>query len=316
MKKKKYLVTGGLGFIGSAIANSLKGSITVISRSSKDKNRIKNKNVKILIKDISAITKNDIEGVDCIYHCASTTHNYHVLTDTSVDVDTNIKGTLRILELCKDLTKKPKIIYPATIQVYGNEYDNTKKPITEESKIDPLGLYGITKLATEEILKLYSRLYQIPYLIARFTNVYGASETFDDPKKAWLNFAVMRAIRGENLNVYHGGNFKRDYIYIDDVIDALHFLENKAVNETYLIGYGKPVQFKDMINYILEHTGNKSKITPIPPPAFHNAVGITNFVANTSKINKLGWHAQIDYTEGLKKIINHYKRYEILRNTQ
>lgn len=307
MRPKRYLVTGGLGFIGSALVNRLKGSVTVLSRSDDGKERLTNKNVKILIKELGELAREDVEKCDVIYHFASTVDNYNILTDPYIDTETNIKGTIRLLELCKDMEKKPKIIYPSTFFVYGNEHDHTKEPMNEESKTDPLGVYPATKLCAESIIKLYSRLYAIPYLITRFTNVYGAGENFGNPKKAWLNFAIMRAVRGEDLTLYRDGNFYRDYIYVDDVVKALMFLERRTENQTFLVGFGKPVKFKDMIDYVLKHTGGKSKIIEVEPPPFHHAVGLTNFAADTSKINALGWRAEVDYTEGLRKVIDHYK---------
>ncbi|OGY47209.1 MAG: hypothetical protein A3J62_02470 [Candidatus Buchananbacteria bacterium RIFCSPHIGHO2_02_FULL_38_8] len=306
MAKKKYLITGGLGFIGSALANKLDGHVTVLSRSDERKDRLQRKDVKILIKDLNELSKDDVMDVDCIYHCVSTVHNYHVLSDPYIDTDTNIKGTIRLLELYKDALKKPRVIFPSTFFVYGNEYDRTGEPIDENSKTEPLGLYPATKLCAEHIVKLYSRLYNIPYTICRFTNVYGATESFDDPKKAWLNFFIMKAIKGEAANIYHGGNFWRDYIYVDDVVEALMFVEKLSPNDTFLIGYGQPVKFKDLIEYILEHTGNKIKVGVMDPPPFHQAVGIKNFVANTAKINALGWKAKISYQEGLQRIIDAY----------
>jgi len=306
MAKKKYLITGGLGFIGSALANKLDGDITVLSRDDKNKDRLQRKDVKILIKDLHDLLAKDLKDIDCVFHCASTVHNYHVLSDPYIDAETNIKGTIHLLELCKDLPKKPRVIFPSTFFVYGNEYDRIGKPINEESKTDPLGLYPATKLCAEQIIKLYSRLYEIPYNICRFTNVYGATENFDDPKKAWLNFFIMAAIKGEKANIYHGGNFWRDYIYVDDVIEALVFIEKLGSNDTFLIGYGQPVRFKSLVDYILKHTGNKTKPGVMPPPPFHQAVGIKNFVADTSKINSLGWKAKIGYEEGLQRIIDAY----------
>ncbi len=306
MKTKNYLITGGLGFIGSSLANKIEGNITVLSRSDKNMDRLNRKGVKVLIKDINELTASDLTGIDCIFHCASTVHNYHVLTDCHIDVMTNIEGTINLLEQCKNFKEKPRIIFPSTFFVYGNEYDNSNKPINEESKTDPLALYPATKLCAEQIIKLYSRLYDIPYTICRFTNVYGIGEKYDDPKKAWLNYFIMGAIKGQKANIYNGGNFLRDYIYIEDVIDALIFIEQKQINDTFLVGFGKPVKFMDMIDYVLEHTGNKIKVGTIDPPAFHQAVGIKNFVADTKKINSLGWKAKIDYKEGLRQIIDHY----------
>lgn len=307
-KNISYFITGGYGLIGSAVANSLTGNVTILSRSEKHKERLAGKNVKVILKDINDIQKADLEGIDIIYHLASTVDNYNVLTNPYLDVETNINGTIRLLEICKDLEKKPKIVFLSTFFVYGNEYDKTKTPINEESKTEPLGIYPATKLCAESIIKLYSRLYKIPYLICRLTNVYDKNEDFNNKKKGVINYIIMQAVRGKPLFIYKGGNFIRDYIYLDDVISAIKFLEEKNItNDTYLIGFGKSVLFKDIINYLHEITEKKSEITEIEPPEFHRAVGITNFVADTSKISQLGWKPTIDYKEGIKRIVNKYK---------
>lgn len=302
-----YFITGGYGLIGSEIANSTEGKTTILTRSNRHKNRVVKKGVRILLKDLCELEKKDIENIDIIYHCASTVHNYHVLTNPYIDVATNINGTIRLLEICKDLQKKPKIIFLSTFFVYGNEYDKTKTPINEDSRTNPLAIYPATKLCAESIIKLYSRLYDIPYLICRLTNVYGENEDYDNKKKGALNYIIMQAVKGKPLFIYKGGNFCRDYIHVADVVKALKFLENKKViNDTYLIGYGKPVLFKDMISYIHKLTGKKSRIQEVEPPSFHNIVGIKNFAADTSKIRKLSWRPKISYKEGIKKIVRKY----------
>jgi nucleoside-diphosphate-sugar epimerase len=304
----KYLITGGLGLIGSSIARSLNGDVTILSRSSTHLDRLNRKEIKLIIKDLKDLERKDIEDVDVIYHCASTVDNYNVLTNPYIDVETNISSTIKLLEICKDFPKKPKLIYFSTFFVYGNEYDRTKKPLNEGSKTEPLAIYPATKLCTESIIKLYSRLYKIPYLICRLTNVYDEHEDFNNKKKGGLNYMIMQAVKGKPLSVYEGGNFLRDYVYLDDVINAVKFLEEKNItNDTYLIGFGKAVLFKDIINYLHEITGKKSQITQVDPPEFHKAVGINNFVADISKIIKLGWQPKITYQEGIKKIVDKYK---------
>lgn len=306
-KKTSYLITGGYGLIGSALANSLAGKITILSRSEKHKDRL-TKNVKVIIKDILEIEKADLKGIDVIYHLASTVDNYNVLTNPYLDVEININGTIRLLEICKDFARKPKIVFLSTFFVYGNEYDRTQTPINETSRTEPLAIYPATKLCSESIIKLYSRLHNIPYLICRLTNVYSENEDYNNRKKGGLNYMIMQAVKGETLSVYKGGNFCRDYIHVDDVVSALNFLENKNIkNDTFLVGFGEPVLFKDMINYSLEITEKKSKVVEIEPPEFHKVVGIANFVADTSKINSLGWKAKIDYREGIRRIVNRYK---------
>lgn len=302
-----YLVTGGYGFIGSLLVNALKGKVTILSRSEKHKERVIRKDLKVILKDLNEIEKKDVEGVDIIYHCASTVDNYNVLSNPYIDVQTNIIGTIKLLEICKDLPKRPKIIFPSTFFVYGNEYDRTKKPINEESRTDPLALYPATKLCTESIIKLYSKLYQIPYIICRLTNVYGEEEEYNNKKKGALNYLIMQLVKGNPTAIYKGGNFYRDYIYVGDVVSAFQFLESRVKNDTFLIGYGKSTLFKDIIEYTQTLTEKRSSITEIEPPPFHKIVGITNFVADTSKIRNLGWKPKIDYKGGIRRVVNKYK---------
>ncbi len=307
MKQSSYLITGGFGLIGSAIANTLQGNITILTRSAKHSDRIIRKDITVVQKDLSQLIESDLENIDVIYHCASTVDNYNVLTDPYIDVETNINGTIRLLEACKNLTKKPKIIFLSTFFVYGNEYDRTHTPINEESRTEPLAIYPATKLCTESIIKLYFRLYNIPYLICRLTNVYSENEEYTNKKKGALNYLIMQALKGEPLFVYNGGEFFRDYIFLDDVINVLMLLEEKSNNDLYLIGYGQRILFKQIMNHIHEITGRKSTIKNVEPPSFHNVVGINNFVADTSKITSLGWKPKIDYKSGIERIVNRYK---------
>lgn len=303
-----YLITGGLGLIGSTLANATHGPTTIISRSDAHKDRITRSEVTIHYTSLLDMTANDLKGIDTIYHLASTVDNYNVLTDPYIDMNTNIRGTIHLLELCKELPKKPKFVFSSTFFVYGNQYEKQHKPITEESPTDPLALYPATKLCAEHVIKLYGKLYSIPYLICRFTNVYGEHESFANKKKGALNYLIMQAIRGETLPIYKGGNFYRDYVHVSDVVEALLFLDRKnSINDTYLIGYGEPVLFKKMIDYLINITGSLSSIQQIDPPDFHRIVGINNFVADISKIKSLGWTPAVDYKTGIQRIVDYYK---------
>lgn len=306
--QKTYMITGGLGLIGSNIANKLPGRVVVLSRSLKHKSRLNNPNAHILLKPLDQITKSDLQDVSTIYHCASTVDNYNVLDDPYIDVQTNINSTIHLLETCRQLSTKPKIIYLSTFFVYGNQYEQTHIPITEESKTDPLAIYPATKLCAENIIRLYAKLYDLPYLIFRLTNVYGEQEEYNNKKKGALNFLIMSAINGAQINLYQGGNFYRDYIHVDDVVSALMTVEPKINNDLFLVGWGKPVLFKDIINHILSRTSYLSKVVEVQPPAFHKIVGITNFVANTEKILSHGWKPKIDYQKGLDRIIAYYRK--------
>lgn len=298
-----YLITGGYGLIGSQLANSLIGNIFIVSRSKDKAKRVTVRAVEIL-KDINDLTLQDLEyaSPDVIYHCASTVDNYHIQTNPYIDMETNIKGTIHLLELVKQLQKKPKVIYLSTFFVYGNVFEEDKWPINEQSRTDPLALYPATKLCAESIVKCYAKLYGFDYLICRLSNVYGEKE---DPtiKKAAFNLLLQKAKRKETISIYDNGAFYRDYIHVDDVVSALMFLDNRAKNDTFLIAYGKKVWFKDMIDFLVAKTGVQT--TVVEPPPFHKVVGIRNFIADTSKLNALGWEPHIDYKEGIMRILKY-----------
>lgn len=308
---KNYLITGGLGLIGSALANSLKGNICVISRTAKHKNRIKKETVKVHTKDLQNITTKDLENIDIIYHCASTTDNYNIFTDPYRDTNTNIVGTIHLLEECKKLKRRPKIVYLSTFYVYGNTYDLCKKPLNEHSLVNPLGSYPVTKYTAEKYIELYGQLFSIPYLIVRLTNVYGPDEDYDNPQKGALNYLIMEALKGNDIPLYKGGRFHRDYIFIDDVIKALKTIEKKE-NEIFVVGSGKSIEFKKIVTEALELSRSTSKIKNIPSPPFHKIVGVNNFAADIRKIKKLGWKPKVSIEQGIKQVITHYK--SLMRN--
>ena len=299
-----YLITGGLGFIGSAIASKLKGDVTIVSRTKKHAHRVASSDFKILYKRVSKLTKKDLKDVDVIYHCASTVDNFTVLDTPYKDVDVNIKETIYLLELCKGLKKKPRVVYLSTFFVYGNQYSVDKKPLNEESKTNPLSLYPATKLCTESVIALYSRLYDIPYTICRLTNIYGPNDLATD-KKGVINYFVQRALDGKSLDIYDGGNFMRDYLYIDDAVRAILLTSKQKGNETYLIGSGVSILFADLISLIHKETKNSSEIVSVPTPSFHHVVGITDFKADIGKLTALGWKPKINHTEGIKAIVTH-----------
>lgn len=297
-----YLVTGGLGFIGSEIASKLKGSVTIVSRSKKHVRRVASSDFKILYKRVSKLTKKDIANIDVIYHCASTVDNFTILENPYKDVDINIKETIHLLELCKNMEKKPKIVYLSTFFVYGNQYSVGKKPLNEESKTNPLSLYPATKLCAESIITLYFRLYNIPYTICRLTNIYGPTDLVTN-KKGVINYFVKRALESKPLNMYDGGNFYRDYLFIDDAVRAILLTSKQKKSGTYLIASGDSILFSNLITIIHKATKSKSAIVSVPTPPFHEVVGIRDFKADISKLKSLGWKSKVNHNQAIKKIV-------------
>lgn len=299
------LITGGLGFIGGALANRLcrAHQVTVLTRSEKGRSRLREPDrVRVNVRRVEEITAADCAGMDLVVHCASTVDNYNILSDPYLDIRTNCDGTIALLEACKE--HKPKVLFVSTFFVYGNP---AKLPVDEESPCEPLGLYPATKLCAEQFCRIYSRLYPFHLNICRLTNVYGPGEEFDNTKKGAFNFLVRKAQRGEPIDLYRGGDFFRDYLYIDDAVEALTTVAELApAGELYLVGSGEPVMFKDLIECLHRLTGRKSAIGSMEPPQFHQVVGIRNFSANIAKIRALGWVPKIGYEEGITRTLASY----------
>ena len=299
------LITGGLGFVGGALANRLcrEHRVTVLTRSEKGRSRLREPDrVRVKVGAVEEITSADCAGMDLVIHCASTVDNYNILTDPYLDVRTNCAGTIALLEACKE--HNPKVLFVSTFFVYGNP---TKLPVDEASPCEPLGLYPATKLCAEHFCKIYSRLYPFHLNICRLTNVYGPGEAFDNTKKGAFNFLIRKARLGEPIDVYRGGDFFRDYLYIDDAVEALATVAERApAGELYLIGSGEPVLFKDLMVCLHRLTGRKSAIGSMEPPPFHEVVGIRNFSADIAKIKALGWTPKISYEEGITRTLASY----------
>ncbi len=299
------LITGGLGFIGSALANRLcrDHQVTVLSRSDKGRTRLREpERVRLRIGSVEEMTSADCKGMDLVVHCASTVDNYNIQTDPYLDVKTNCAGTIALLEACKE--QKPKVLFVSTFFVYGNQ---PKLPVNEQSPCDPLGLYPATKLCAEQFCMIYGRLYGFHVNICRLTNVYGPGEACDNRKKGAFNYLIRKAQLGEPIDLYRGGDFFRDYLYIDDAVEALVAVaERGPVGELYLAGSGEPVQFKDLIDCLHRLTGRKSAIGSMEPPRFHEIVGIRNFSADIAKIKGLGWVPKVGYEEGIRRTLERY----------
>jgi len=306
---KNILITGGLGLIGSCLAEKYANSgenVTILSRSDKRLNNIRGLEDKITlkIKDIKNISPEDVSNQDYIFHFASTVDNYNIHDQPHLDVNVNCNGTISLLEACRKSNPNVRIVYPSTFFVNGNL---KKLPATPESPCEPLGIYPATKLASEHFCKIYNKVFDMNTVIARFTNVFGEKEANDNKKKGAFNYLMGLAIKGEEIQLYDAGNFYRDYIFVDDVADACKVIAEKGeTGKVYYVGNGKPQSFKELIDIVIEEAGSGT-IKNINPPEFHNRVGMKDYYCNNTPLKNLGWEPKVSVREGIRRTIQHYK---------
>ncbi|MBT3985301.1 NAD-dependent epimerase/dehydratase family protein [archaeon] len=304
---KNVLILGGLGFIGGYLSRKcveLGYNVTILSRSDSKIENIKEirDSVKLIIKDVKDIGE-EVKDQDIIFHLAGSTDNYAIIDgEPYKDIDMNCNSTIALLEACKNYSPKAKIVFASTFFVNGRPKD---LPVGPNSPTKPLGLYGATRLAAEHFCQIYSNIFDLDIVIARFTNVFGPKEIISK-KKAGFNYLINLAVNGNELKVYGGGEFYRDYIYVEDVIDACLTLADKGISgKVYYVGRGEFVKFKELVDIIVKETG--VLIVNINPPDFHLRVGIKDFVSDVSDLKSLGWYPKVSLDEGIKKTIAFYR---------
>jgi len=238
-----------------------------------------------------------------VLYLISTIHNYNVFDDPHLDINTNLNVLINVLENCKN--KDVVFNFVSSWFVYGK---TDTLPATEESYCNPKGFYSITKRTAEQLIVSYCKTFNIKYRIFRLANVYGESDQSVSKQKNALQYLINEIINNRDINLYDGGKHIRDFIYIDDVCNAIKICTEKAdVNSIINIGNGRPYQFLDLMSYVKEKVDSKTDFIHVKPTDFHNIVQVKNMYLDVSKLRNLGFKPKYSIEQGLDKIIEHYQ---------
>jgi UDP-glucose 4-epimerase len=307
------LITGGLGFLGSSLAESLieRGhEVLLVSRSDRKKQNIAGFAEKVELEYGDVTDFDWIQGViskyrpKAIFHFAGQLTTYESFENPFYDVDVNSKSTIAILEALRKLEKPCRFILGSTFWVVGRP---DKLPINEETPCNPLSIYAADRLASEHYCKIYNRVYDLDTIIMRLTNSFGTREQHNNPRKAALNQLLYLGFKGKTIPIYSEGKFFRDYIYISDVIPAAEtIMEKGKAGECYFVGTGKKTWFYEIGNWIEELT--TGKVVYVEPPDYHKRIDVGNIVIDNNKIKSLGWDYKVTVKEGLKKTLEYYRQ--------
>jgi len=307
----KFLIIGGLGFIGSHLTESLTKNdhnVEILTKtlSKKSNVNILDKKIKIKKIDITNFKKlgQCIEQFkpNVIIHLAGNTSHSKSFEEPLKDVDSNAKSTLFMLEKIRELDLKCKFLLGSTFIVIGKP---KKLPIDENTPWNPTTIYGTNRLASEYFCKIYHDVYGLDTNIFRITNSYGPREQVI-PKKNAINFLIYQAFKKQEISIYNKGKIFRDFIYVDDVISGINtILEKGKPGELYWISSGKRTWFYEFGNILEKTTGCKVKYSETP--TYTKKVDVGNFVVNNSKLCKLGWTPKISIDVGIKKTLTFFQ---------
>jgi len=306
----KIIITGGLGFVGSHLAEKLcqKHNVVIFTKSFSKINNVKNFKNKVKIEKIDVINFSKFGSrikkhkPDIIIHLAGITSHSASFDSPLLDIDSNAKSTLFILETIRKLNYKCKFILGSTFIVIGRP---KKLPVNEDSICNPTTIYGTNRLASEYYCKIYHKMYGLDTRIFRITNAYGPREQII-PKKNAVNFLINQSFQGEKITIFNDGKFFRDLIYISDVISGIQTIIKKGKSgETYWISSSKKIWFYDLGKKLKKLTN--SKLIFIKTPIYTKKMDVGNFVASNKKLKSLGWKPSVNINEGLKKTIEFFK---------
>lgn len=293
----KILVTGGLGFIGSNIVDSLVElghQVNVIDNLSTGHTCNSNPNVQYHLVDV---LDENIHNVfksfhpDIVIHHAAQIDVQHSLQAPLFDLSVNIIGTLKILECCKHFGIH-KIIYASSAAVYGAPI---YIPIDEEHPIAPLSFYGISKNTPEHYIKVYSNLYNFNYTVLRYANVYGVRQ--DSRGEGGVISTFIDKLQKNQSPTIHGtGKQTRDFIYIKDVVNANIAALELGNNSTYNISSGTQTSVLELYQLIKEVLGNETM--PEFSPARKGDIA-HSCLNNEKAIRDLTWKPLYTLKDGL-----------------
>ena len=316
--EKRVLVTGGLGFMGFNLVRALDEAgahLSVLGHSwppqPESVESILGK-VTFFKGDIRdpALIDEAIVGCEVIFHLAGKSGPAASNASPLDDLDVNSRGTLTLLDGCRRRNPTVKVVFPSSRLVYGAA---AKLPVTEAAPTAPLSIYGIHKLAAEQYLLLHQRLHGMRASILRITNPYGPFQRPEQNRYGIVNWFIHEALHDHTLTVYGDGKQLRDYIHVDDAVDAMLTagLAPEADGKIFNVGSGRGVSFVEVAEHIVRAAG-RGRIEHVAWPADAAVVETGDFVADTSLIEKrLGWKARIPLESGIEDVIVRYAKLDL-----
>ena len=298
---KKYLVTGGLGFIGKHLTNKLsqKNSVIVVDDKSNGnlKNLKKNKNIKIILAKIQKLKK--INNIDGIFHFCAQSSAQKSIEDLNNSSINNIASTLKAFQIAKD--NSCPIIFASSSAVYGN----LKLGNDEKNKTDLLSPYALDKYYMEKLSSLYFKLFNVSSIGMRLYNVYGTGQK-QDSKYSGIIPILLTNLKRKRKTLIYGGSQTRDFINVEDVVEIsimlLNYATKKKINEIYNVGTGKQISVLNLYKTIKNMTKNKNKFVIKNYKKGDPKISRGTFKKIRKKILPTNYN-YIALDEGLKKLI-------------
>lgn len=318
-KGKSVLITGGMGFIGSNLAIRLAeagADVTIMDAMISDYGGnefniepVANK-IKVNYSDLrdeNAIIYL-VKDKDYVFHLAGQVCHLMSLSNPFPDIEINITGTAILMEALRKHNPKAIVVYTGTRGQYG---PSVSLPVNEEAPTNPKGIYEISNLTAEKIIKVYNDVHGIRSVLLRLSNIYGPRSQMMHSRFGVCNWFIRLAMDNDTIKVFGDGSILRDFCYVEDCVLAImkSALTEGAYGEIFNVGSDIPVSFLELVKVIVDCAERgKWEFAEFSPERKAQEPG--NFYSDISKIRRIiDWEPETTLEEGIKKTIQFYDQH-------
>lgn len=308
----RFLITGGVGFIGCALANHLVKEghhVRVLDDLSAgcDPARLDPK-VLFTRGDVKDVPKlwTLLQKVDCVYHLAARVYVAQSILYPRDYNDVNVGGTVAVMEAMRDAGVK-RVVLASSGAVYGEQ---TAQPVKETQPPNPQSPYAVSKIAAEHYVFTIGALWDIETVALRIFNAYGPGQQVPTSHPPVIPQFVKQALGGGSLVVFGDGSQTRDFVYIDDVVEAMVAAATASDIDRAIInvGSGRELSINQLIKKVEQATGHEAH--PLHNPA--ESGGVSRLVADIGLAKrKLGFKPKTDIDKGLRFLLERDPQFKV-----
>ncbi len=314
--RRRVLITGGLGFIGSNLSHKLVelGAEVLLVDSlipTYGGNLFNVVDIQDQVR-INIADMRDEHGLrylvqeqEVIFNLAGQVSHTDSMADPYTDLEINARSQLSLLETCRHHNPQAKLIFASTRQIYGRP---TYLPVDERHPLQPTDVNGINKLAGEWYHIVYHQVYGLKTVSLRLTNTYGPRMRIKDARQTFIGWWLRQIIEGQTLQIYGDGLQVRDFNYVDDVVEAMLIAAatDAANGQIYNLGGDEPINLLNLARLLVEINGRGDyELIPFPPD--RQRIDIGDYYGDYRKIrSKLGWRPQTGLRMGFRQTLEYY----------
>jgi len=302
----KVLVTGGAGFIGSHLVDRLVQEgheVVIVDNLSTGKRRNLNRAARFYKLDIQSWRLERVfrnERPNIVMHLAAQMDVRKSVEDPIFDAQVNVLGTLNVLQQAIKHGVRKVVFSSSGGAIYGEQ---EIYPVPESHVTRPLSPYGISKLCGEQYLSYYQRVSGLQIVSLRYANVYGPRQD-PDGEAGVVAIFIQKLLNNEQAVVNGNGRQTRDFIYVEDVVEANLAVMGQETQGTYNVGTGEETSINDLLRILIAHTNSTCK-------EVHGPAKIGEQVRSVIDSNKLhqelSWEPRTELSEGLKRTVDYFR---------